>query len=86
MILEVIKAEYVAEYKIKVWFNNGETKITDLKSTIWNDRRKIFEPLRNIEFFKSFNLQLDTVCWQNGLDLAPEFLYELDRTPEYSLI
>ena len=30
MFIEVIKAEYIDGYKIKLLFNNGETKIVDL--------------------------------------------------------
>ncbi len=82
MILEVIKSEYISEYKIKLWFNNGETKVVDLKSSIFNDRRKIFEQLRNIDYFKKFDIVLNTIGWENGLDLAPEYLYELETVDE----
>ena len=51
--------------------------IIDLKETIFNDRRKIFKPLRNIDFFKSFTLDSWTMTWSNEADFSPEFLYEL---------
>lgn len=47
MILEVIKAEYLNNYIIKLWFNNSEIKIVDLKDHISG---KVFEPLK-IQFF-----------------------------------
>jgi hypothetical protein len=86
MILEVIKSEYISDYKIKLLFNNGETKIVDLKSTIFNDHRKIFEPLRDIEYFKKFKIVLNTIGWNNGLDLAPEFLFELETVNDLVII
>ncbi len=83
MILNVVEAEYISGYKIKLRFNNGKTKIINLKETIFNDKREIFKPLRNIEYFKEFKIKLNTISWQNGLDLAPEYLYELTVSNKY---
>lgn len=75
MFLHVIKAEYISRYKIKVSFNNGESGIVDLEQELWGD---VFEPLKNVENFKKFRVdpELETIVWENGADLAPEFLYE----------
>lgn len=77
MIITVIKAKYIKDYSIKLSFDNGESGIIDLESTIFNDHRKIFEPLRDIEFFKSFSLDNWTINWPNEADFAPEYLYDL---------
>jgi len=77
MLLNVINAEYINDYKINVFFDNGFNKIVDLKNTIFNDNRKIFEPLKNIDFFKKFSIKLNTITWENELDLAPEYLLDL---------
>jgi len=77
MILQVTQAQYLGEYKLKLWFNTLEIKNVDLKSTIFNDPRQIFKALRNEDYFKDFCLNFNTIAWQNGLDLAPEYLYEL---------
>lgn len=77
MIVSVTKAEYIKDYSILLNFDNGKKGIVDLKSTIFNDHRKIFEPLKNIEFFKKFTLDSWTIVWANELDLAPEYLYSL---------
>ena len=34
MFTEVIKAEYIDGYRIKLWFNNHVTKVVDLKSSL----------------------------------------------------
>ncbi|MCD4664854.1 MAG: DUF2442 domain-containing protein [Bacteroidales bacterium] len=77
MIVSVTKAEYIKDYSIMLNFDNGVKGVVDLKSTIFNDHRKIFEPLKNIEFFKKFSLDSWTIVWSNELDLAPEYLYSL---------
>ena len=77
MILNVVSAEYAGEYKVKLQFDNGVKKIVDLKETIFNDRRAIFEPLQQKDFFKNFCVKFNTITWQNEADFAPEFLYEI---------
>jgi len=37
----------------------------------------MFAPLKDLERFKAFRLdpELETIVWENGADLAPEFLH-----------
>ena len=82
MILNVKHAEYKAGYKVYLVFNNGESVLTDLEDTLQNDSRKIFNPLRDIKYFKTFKIGLNTITWDNGADFAPEFLLELGKHQE----
>ncbi len=75
--LKISNASYVGDYKIHLLFNNNYSGVVDLKAVIFSDKREIFKKLRDIEFFKSFTKNRWTVEWANGLDLAPEFLYDL---------
>ncbi|MBI4646771.1 MAG: DUF2442 domain-containing protein [Bacteroidia bacterium] len=74
MFLEVIKAEYIKEYKVKLWFNNGDERIVDLKRRL---KGKVFEPLKDKEYFRNFTIKFNTIEWQNGADFAPEYLYKI---------
>ncbi|MGM9859823.1 MAG: DUF2442 domain-containing protein [Muribaculaceae bacterium] len=74
MFIEVVKAEYVDNYRIRLWFNNNITKVVDLKSSL---KGVVFEPLKNIDFFKRFVIKYNTVEWENGADFAPEYLISL---------
>ena len=74
MFTEVIKAEYIDGYRIKLWFNNNVTKVVDLKSSL---KGIVFEPLKDLDFFKRFAAKFNTVEWENGADFAPEFLLSL---------
>ena len=79
MLLNVVKAEYKKQYQVYLFFNTGESVMVDLKKTIFNDHRKIFEPLRNIGYFKNFKIRFNTIAWENEADFAPEFLLKLGK-------
>jgi len=72
----VTEATYVSEYKIKVRFENGEVRVVDLSPHLYGP---VFEPLKDLSFFKSFkvNTDIDTVTWPNDADFSPDFLYEI---------
>lgn len=74
-MIEVINARYLENFKIWVEFNDGTKGIADLNDDLWG---RVFEPLKNIDLFKKFRISeiLNTIEWENGADLAPEFLYE----------
>ena len=74
MFLEVVKAEYLNEYKIKLWFNNDVIKVVDLSHSL---NGEAFSPLKNTDYFKSFTVKFNTIEWENGADFAPEYLYEI---------
>ena len=74
MFFEVVKAEYLDSYKVKLLFNTGEVKVVDLSQSL---NGSFFLPLRNIDFFKSFTIKFNTIEWSNGADYAPEYLYDL---------
>ncbi len=76
-LLHIITAEYISDYKIKLSFSNGYSGVADLQEKIYNDHRKIFIPLKDKVFFKNFKQHFGTIEWENGLDLAPEFLYDV---------
>jgi hypothetical protein len=82
MILNIKKADYKGGYKVLLSFNNGETVLVDLQDTVQNDSRRIFFPLRDVAYFKSFKIGLNTITWDNDADFAPEFLLELGKQQE----
>lgn len=74
MFLEVVKAEYMGDYKIKLWFNNDVVKTVDLANNL---NGNIFKPLKDKNNFKKFSVKYNTIEWYNGADFAPEYLFEL---------
>ncbi len=76
MFIKIKKAEYIGDYRLKIIFSDGKEGIVDLSNSL---EGKIFESLKDKEKFKKFKLdkELGTIVWENGADLAPEYLYFL---------
>jgi hypothetical protein len=75
MILHIKEAKYLRDYTLWLRFNDGAEGEVDLGTELDGE---VFEPLKNIELFRRFKVDpdLQTIVWENGADLAPEFLYE----------
>ena len=69
-------ANYISDYKLILTFDDGVIKQVDLRQYL---KGKIFEPLKNIDYFKTVkvNSDIDTIVWDNGADMSPDFLYEI---------
>lgn len=76
MFLHITEVAYLSEYQLRLTFDNGVIKDVDLKDELYGE---IFEPLKEIKFFKqvAVNPDTNTIEWPNGADFAPEFLYEI---------
>lgn len=75
MIPRVDEARYVHEFTIHVRFSDGTEGDVDLAGELHGE---LFGPLEDRDLFRRFTVHPDfhTLCWPNGADLAPEFLYE----------
>ena len=76
MVLAVIQAKYVGDYRILVSFNDGGEVLVDLADSLDGE---VFEPLKEVAFFKQFTVVGNTVEWPNGADFAPEFLRDIGQ-------
>jgi hypothetical protein len=74
-MISIKSAKHLQDYKIKIEFNDGRIGEVDLKETITGDHRPIFNQLKDINLFKNFKVEFDTLIWPNELDIAPEYLY-----------
>ena len=72
----VVKSELKEGYKVHIEFNDGLSGIIDFYNKLQNDHRQIVRELLDFEIFKTVKTGLDTVYWDNGVDFAPEYLYE----------
>jgi len=74
MIPRITSMRYVLGYTVWLRFDDGKEGEVDLQDELWGE---VFEPLKKQEYFKTVRLdrELNTICWENGADFAPEFLY-----------
>lgn len=73
-MLHVVRAEYVADHRVRLWFNDGVEGEVDLADVLTGP---IFAPLRSVDYFRAFRLEGNTLAWENGADFAPEYLHSL---------
>ena len=73
----VTKVRKGVPYFLEVDSEDGAHRRVDMAGHLSG---RMFEPLQDSEFFSlaSIDPVWHTVCWPNGADLAPEWLYEPD--------
>lgn len=76
MILEITKATYLDGYKISLVFNHTIERIVNLEGELEGE---IFEPLKDMDYFKAFFIDCGTISWENGADIAPEYLFFISQ-------
>ena len=74
MILHVVEAKYLNDYRVEVAFNDGRRGCADLSDALDGP---VFEPLKDVAVFSRLRVdqELRTIAWENGADLAPEYVY-----------
>ena len=68
--------KYLSDYKLQLKFEDGAVREVDLAPHLDGE---VFEPLRDANRFRTVRLNndLDTIVWDNGADMSPDFLYEI---------
>jgi hypothetical protein len=72
----ITSVEHVEGYKLGLTFEDGTTRLVDLAAHLEGE---MFEPLRDVHLFQTarLNSDIDTVVWDNGADMSPDFLYDI---------
>ena len=80
MIPRVVEAKYEHDFIVHVRFADGTEGDVDLDDELHGE---ILEPLKDPAVFRTVSVhpEFHTLCWPNGADLAPEFLYEKIQVP-----
>jgi hypothetical protein len=70
---QVVGARHIRGFIVSTRFDDGTVKDIDLSRWF---KGPVFEPLKDPKFFKKFFIEGGTLAWPNGVDIAPEALYE----------
>jgi hypothetical protein len=73
----VVRAKYDAAFRIRLTFNDGLEASVDFRPWLSGP---VFEPLKQVAYFRKFFVDGGTVAWPNGADIAPESLYDAATT------
>ena len=70
--------KYIKDYTLEITFEDKTQKKVNLQPYLEGE---VFKPLHDIEFFKKVKVSpdIDTIYWDNGADLSPDFLYEIGK-------
>ncbi len=72
MYPSVKKVSAIKNYELIIEFDNGESGILDMKPFL---ELGVFKKLKELSEFKSVQVSFDTIEWNSGVDLDPEFVY-----------
>jgi len=74
-LVDVTAVEVLADHMLRLTFADGVVGDVDFTAEVW---RGVLEPLTDPGYFAQVYVDPDggTVAWPNGVDLAPEPLYD----------
>lgn len=61
------------DFSLKIVLDNGEKRILDMKPYL---DFGVFKKISDFERFKRARVSFDTIEWDDGVDLDPEFIYD----------
>lgn len=76
-MIRVIDVDYIKDYVLEMTFSDGARKRMDFKPMLQGE---VFGELIDREKFVQYALTRNTIEWANGVDIAPEYLYEHGTT------
>lgn len=72
-LIKVVNVDYIKNYIVDLKYSNGEKKRVDFFPLLKSGKK---QELLNKNNFILFGLNHWTLEWYNGVDFAPDFLYQ----------
>lgn len=72
-LIKVVNVDYIKDYIVDLKYSNGEKKRVDFFPLLKSGKK---QQLLNKDNFIQFGLNHWTLEWYNGVDFAPDFLYQ----------
>jgi hypothetical protein len=80
MYPSVIKVTPCEDYTLSIVFDNGENGRLDIKPIL---NFGVFQRIKDENAFKRVRVSFDTIEWECGVDLDPEYVYM--KAEKYSM-
>jgi hypothetical protein len=65
MVISILKAEYVGEYKIKFTFSDGVVKLVDFSDFLNNARNPMTKKYLDNQLFAKFSIEYGDIIWND---------------------
>jgi len=77
-LVDITDVEIIGPYRLRLSFADGTVGDVDFSAREW---RGVFEPLKDLGYFERVEVdpEAGTISWPDGLDMAPEPLYDEAR-------
>ena len=72
----VITVKCEGDYVLSVDFDNGENGLLDMEPYL---NFGVFRKIKDPDIFRTVHVSFDTIAWESGADIDPEFVYEKCR-------
>lgn len=72
-----VDVKVLDNYELLIRFQNGEKKIFDVKPLL---SMPLYQPLKNIAFFKTAKADGMCIYWDDCIDLCPDMVYSDSKT------
>lgn len=79
-LIKVVNVDYIKDYIVDLKYSNGEKKRVDFFPLLKSGKK---QELLNKNNFILFGLNHWTLEWYNGVDFAPDFLYQQGVSVSY---
>ena len=65
MALSIVKAEYIKDYKIKLFFSDGKENTIDFEPFLNSSRNPMTGNYLNLDVFKKFKIEFGDLIWND---------------------
>ena len=73
---DVAEVRAESDYRLYVRFFDGTAGYVDMKARVLSSEARVFATLASPDVFAQVGIGFGSVMWANGMDLAPDVMYD----------
>ena len=67
--MKIVKAEYIGDYKVKLFFSDKKQRTVDFGEFIFSSTHPSFTKYKDLKKFKHFKIEYGNIVWGKDWDL-----------------